>query len=121
MEEVAQPLAVRARKRALIEVLELQRRLIEKREATADPDSSEEITWYAEQTKRLDRFKMALNAARLQPDEFPIRVPCEWMHPGSAKKPNRAIDCTLRINSRSQTTFVRSGAGSVGSCSTGPI
>lgn len=118
MEEAAQPADLRARKRALVGLIELAGRLIDQREATTDPDSSEEITWYAEQTARLDRFKMALDAARLQPDEFPVRVPSEWMYPGGAKTPNRAIDCTLRINSRSQTTFVRSGSRSFGSCST---
>ena len=84
-------LCVRERKCALLEVIELQRKLIEQRE------DSEELEWYAEQTKRLERFKLALNSLRLQPDEFALRVPCEWM-PGSrtsARSRDDSRTCTF--------------------------
>ena len=65
------------------EVIELQRRLIEQREGsggdnatnTSTSSDDEELRWYAEQTKRLEKFKHALNALRLQPDEFQLLVP----------------------------------------------
>ena len=72
---------VRARKSALMEVIELQQRLIQRRDldSTTTGDDTEEMAWYTEQTKRLERFKLALNALRLQPDEFELSVPSEWM------------------------------------------
>lgn len=96
-------LCVRERKCALLEVIELQRKLIEQRE------DSEELEWYAEQTKRLERFKLALNSLRLQPDEFALRVPCEWM-PGSRTSTRGMAECKLRVNSRSQMAFVPADA-----------
>ena len=81
---VDSPLALREKKAALNEVIELQRRLIEQREGsggdnatnTSASSDDEELRWYAEQTKRLEKFKHALNALRLQPDEFQLLVPC---------------------------------------------
>ena len=67
-------------------MIELQRRLIEQREGsggdnatnTSTSSDDEELRWYAEQTKRLEKFKHALNALRLQPDEFQLLVPASW-------------------------------------------
>ena len=42
---------------------------------TSTSSDDEELRWYAEQTKRLEKFKHALNALRLQPDEFQLLVP----------------------------------------------
>ena len=83
---VDSPLALREKKAALNEVIELQRRLIEQREGsggdnatnTSTSSDDEELRWYAEQTKRLEKFKHALNALRLQPDEFQLLVPASW-------------------------------------------
>ena len=100
----------RERKRALIEVIELQRKLMQQRDETPVGDEAEEVAWYAEQTKRLDRFKQALNALRLESDEFVLRVPCEWMQP-TARRARGTVECTLRVNAQSQMTFVPSAAG----------
>ena len=63
------------------------------------------MAWYTEQTKRLERFKLALNALRLQPDEFELSVPSEWM-PGCRAGARGMADCKLRINARSQMALV---------------
>ena len=98
---------VRARKSALMEVIELQQRLIQRRDldSTTTGDDTEEMAWYTEQTKRLERFKLALNALRLQPDEFELSVPSEWM-PGCRAGARGMADCKLRINARSQMALV---------------
>ena len=98
---------VRERKSALMEVIELQQRLIQRRDldSTTTGDDSEEMAWYTEQTKRLERFKLALNALRLQPDEFELSVPSEWM-PGCRAGTRGMAACKLRINARSQMALV---------------
>ena len=87
------PMQVREKKAALLEVIELQRAYIERGcpEAPATPtaeiDVSDgatnsaddaEMRWYTDQATRLEKFKAALNAVRLQPDEFPLLVPECW-------------------------------------------
>ena len=79
------PAALREKKAALVEVIELQRSFIASRgdgDAAANEDASagsqiddDDLRWYTEQQERLDKFKAALNALRLQPDEFPVLVP----------------------------------------------
>ena len=97
---------VRERKSALMEVIELQRKLLQRREdSTSTGDDSEEMAWYTEQTKRLERFKLALNTLRLQPDEFELWVPSEWM-PGCRAGTRGMAACKLRINARSQMALV---------------
>ena len=98
---------VRERKSALMEVIELQQRLIQRRDldSATTCDDSEEMAWYTEQTKRLERFKLALNALRLQPDEFELSVPSEWM-PGCRAGTRGMAACKLRINARSQMALV---------------
>tara|TARA_B110001452_G_scaffold133805_1_gene111266 strand:+ start:198 stop:1292 length:1095 start_codon:yes stop_codon:yes gene_type:complete len=110
----------RERKRALIEVIELQRKLMQQRDDSPVGDEAEEVAWYAEQTKRLDRFKQALNALRLESDEFALRVPGEWIQP-TARRLRNTVECTLRVNAQSQMTFVPAAAasGSPGSDSNG--
>ena len=117
---VDSPLALREKKAALNEVIEVQRRLIEQREAgdssTGDGDTAsdeEELRWYAEQTKRLEKFKHALNALRLQPDEFQLLVPAAWASGGGGGGAAREhARCALRVNARSQLTFVAHAAAS---------
>ena len=112
---VDSPLALRDKKAALNEVIELQRRLIEQREGsggdnatnTSTSSDDEELRWYAEQTKRLEKFKHALNALRLQPDEFQLLVPAAWASGGGGGGAAREYArCALRVNARSQLTFV---------------
>ena len=94
---VDSPLALREKKAALNEVIELQR-LIEQRAGsggdnatnTSTSSDDEELRWYAEQTKRLEKFKHALNALRLQPDEFQLLVPAAWASGGAAVAVRRA-------------------------------
>ena len=121
------PVAVREKKAALSEVIELQRVYIESRGASASDENDEngnngqrwvgedeEMRWYTEQAKRLEKLKAALNAVRLQPDEFPLLVPRQWAarggdaadaHPWEARE---LVPYILRINARSQLTFVPS-------------
>ena len=102
------------------DLIELQRKLMQQRDDSPVGDEAEEVAWYAEQTKRLDRFKQALNALRLESDEFALRVPGEWMQPG-ARRLRNTVECTLRVNAQSQMTFVPAAAasGSPGSSSSG--
>ena len=118
---VDSPLALREKKAALNEVIELQRRLIEQREGsggdnatnTSTSSDDEELRWYAEQTKRLEKFKHALNALRLQPDEFQLLVPAAWASGGGGGGAAREYArCALRVNARSQLTFVAHAAAS---------
>ena len=110
---------LRQKKAALLEVIELQRKLIESHDADAaavvavegaGADDDRELEWHTEQAKRLDKFKAALNAARLQPDEFLLLVPLEWAVSGSGtssgKRARDLVPYLLRINARSQLTFV---------------
>ena len=92
---------LRQKKAALLEVIELQRKLIESHDANqseslADTSAAEgidrELEWHTDQAKRLDKFKAALNATRLQPDEFLLLVPADWAEAGTAVAPgSRAI------------------------------
>ena len=119
---VDSPLALREKKAALNEVIELQRRLIEQREGsggdnatnTSTSSDDEELRWYAEQTKRLEKFKHALNALRLQPDEFQLLVPAAWASGGGGGggAAREYARCALRVNARSQLTFVAHAAAS---------
>ena len=116
------PMQVREKKAALLEVIELQRAYIERGcpEAPATPtaeiDVSDgatnsaddaEMRWYTDQATRLEKFKAALNAVRLQPDEFPLLVPECWaVRDESAASSRELVPYVLRINARSQLTFV---------------
>jgi hypothetical protein len=108
---IVPPPEVREKKAALVEVIELQRLFIAQRGsegAVGDGgDDDEEMRWYTEQAARLEKFKAALNAVRLQPDEFPILVPQRWaVRDGSSSSSRELIPYALRINARSQLTFV---------------
>ena len=124
---VDSPLALREKKAALNEVIELQRRLIEQREGsggdnatnTSTSSDDEELRWYAEQTKRLEKFKHALNALRLQPDEFQPRAGGGGAGGGSGAAREYAR-CALRVNARSQLTFVGAAASSEPSATASP-
>ena len=128
MEACADNESLRHKKRALVEVIELQRKLIQEHDrdelasaaagaragAPAGPvrsDSSEEMDWYTEQARRLEKFKAALNALRLQPDEFHVLVPHYCDAAGSvgpsAPRASTLLPYVLRINARSQLTLVR--------------
>lgn len=121
------PASVREKKAALVEVIELQRTYIERgypgaaavaaaspANASATPakgpssdEEDAEMRWYTDQASRLDKFKAALNAVRLQPDEFPLLVPESWAVRNEAAAASRElVPYTLRINARSQLTFV---------------
>lgn len=67
---------------------------------------AEEMQWYTEQGSRLEKFKAALNAVRLQPDEFPLLVPQRWAVRDEASSSRELVPYLLRINARSQLTFV---------------
>ena len=109
---------LRQKKAALLEVIELQRKLIESHDANVsevpsdapgDSGSDRELEWHTEQAKRLDKFKAALHATRLQPDEFLLLVSAEWASGGSgggARRPRELVPYLLRVNARSQLTFV---------------
>ena len=86
---------------------------IEQREAANDASDSavdvsdgafeaEEMRWYTEQAARLEKFKTALNAVRLQPDEFPLLVPLRWAMRDEASPSRELVPYLLRINARSQ-------------------
>ena len=128
MEACAGSESLRHKKRALIEVIELQRKHIQEHDrdelasaaagaragAPARParaDDSAEMDWYTEQARRLEKFKAALNALRLQPDEFHVLVPRYWAAAGgagpSAPRASTLLPYVLRINARSQLTLVR--------------
>jgi hypothetical protein len=64
------------------------------------------MRWYTEQGSRLEKFKAALNAVRLQPDEFPLLVPLRWAVRDSSSPSRELVYYLLRINARSQLTFV---------------
>ena len=108
------PAQVRQKKAALLEVIELQRTYIERgypsaggHGAATEEAEEAEMRWYTEQASRLEKFKAALNAIRLQPDEFPLLVPEHWASRGEAPAASRElVPYTLRINARSQLTFV---------------
>jgi len=122
------PLALREKKRALLEVIELQRRLIQQHEdnelqgvgregpaAQTVHASNQELRWYANQTKRFEKLKHVLDTLRLQPDEFSLLVP-HWWATGRGSAPSfssqgssrsqQLVPYMLRINARSQLTFV---------------
>ena len=104
---------LRVKKAALHEVIELQRAFIESRESAADgtEDEAEELRWYTEQAARLDKFKAALNALRLQSDEFPMLVPQTWAQRSQQSDSRELVPYLLRINARSQLTFVPTPLG----------
>ena len=82
------------------------------------------MKWYDEQTSRLDKFKLALNMLRLQPDAFALHVPLEWALSSREDPPprrllprahsGRTVPYMLRINARSQLTFVPAEGGGEG-------
>uniref|UniRef100_A0A7S3ETY4 ELMO domain-containing protein n=1 Tax=Haptolina ericina TaxID=156174 RepID=A0A7S3ETY4_9EUKA len=118
MYEIDSAATLRQKKAALLEVIELQRKLIESHDANVsevpsdapgDSGSDRELEWHTEQAKRLDKFKAALHATRLQPDEFLLLVSAEWASGGSgggARRPRELVPYLLRVNARSQLTFV---------------
>ena len=104
----------RLKKAALAECIELQRKLIQVHEEKEQPaagsssaDADSDMSWYNEQAARLDKFKAALNAVRLQPDEFAVRVALQWPQAGSGAAAGDLRPHLLRINARSQITLVR--------------
>ena len=105
------PAQVREKKAALIEVIELQRIFIERgRNRSDQTDDAEELRWYTEQANRLEKFKGALNAMRLQPDEFTLLVPQHWATcKGTSSR--ELVQYVLRINARSQLTFMPTPPG----------
>ena len=56
----------------------------------------------------MKKFKAALNAVRLQADEFPLLVPEHRVmrDKADASASRKLVPYTLRINARSQLTFV---------------
>ena len=116
------PTVLREKKAALEQVIELQRAFIESRGdadvtdggvsvagAVSMEEDAEELGWYNEQAARLDKFKAALNALRLQPDEFPVLVPQAWATRAddrAAAASRELLPLLLRVNARSQITFV---------------
>ena len=88
---------------------------IEQREAddaakvdVSESDDGEEMRWYTEQAARLEKFKAALNAVRLQPDEFRLLLPLRWAMRDATSSSRELVPYLLRINARSQLTFVPS-------------
>ena len=91
---------------------------IEQREAddaakvdVSESDDGEEMRWYTEQAARLEKFKAALNAVRLQPDEFRLLLPLRWAMRDATSSSRELVPYLLRINARSQLTFVPSAPG----------
>ena len=79
-----------------------------RRLATAECDKVlQRLIRTLEKREELEKFKEALNAVRLQPDEFPLLVPEHWATGGDSSPSSRElVPYTLRINARSQLTFV---------------
>ena len=107
------PAALREKKAALLEVMELQKQLIAAHEAAELEGSGEgddaDLQWYAEQGKRLEQLKASFNAIRLQPDEFQLLVPQAWAvgaDDGAAVSSRELVPYVLRLSARSQLTFV---------------
>ena len=95
---------VREKKATLLEVIELQHSYIEQR------GNDEDLHWHKEQGERLEKLKAALNDVRLQPDEFPLLMPQHWVMRKAARASSRdLIPYVLRINARSQLTFLQLG------------
>ena len=117
MESASSSASQRHKKAALAECIELQRKLIQVHEddapaaASSSADADADISWYKEQAARLDKFKAALNAVRLQPDEFLVQVAQQWAQPGASAAARDLSPHILRINARSQLTLVRARPG----------
>ena len=119
-----EPATLREKKAAMLEVIELQRTFIESRgesdSSTADEEA--EMRWYTEQAERLDKFKAALNALRLQPVEFPVLLPQRWaVRNESTSSSRELLPYTLRFNARSQLSLVPTPLGAARDRASGTI